>query len=245
MEDLVFAIIVFIFGIMIGSFLNVLIYRIPKGENIAFPASHCQSCLTPLKWYHNIPIFSWLFLRGKCGFCDEKISIQYPIVELITGLIAVALFYKLGLNWQLPIVFIVFSLLFALVMIDFKYMAVPDNLNYLALAFALIQPNYLDAIINALIAGGSIAILRIVLTKILKKEAMGEGDIPVIATMGALLGFPLFFVALFLSALLAMLPSLLARDKMVPFVPFLAMGTFIIYIFDTQALELLQWVIYG
>ncbi len=245
MEDLVFAIIVFIFGIMIGSFLNVLIYRIPKGENIAFPASHCQSCLTPLKWYHNIPIFSWLFLRGKCGFCDEKISIQYPIVEFITGLIAVALFYKLGLNWQLPIVFIVFSLLFALVMIDFKYMAVPDNLNYLALAFALIQPNYLDAIINALIAGGSIAILRIILTKILKKEAMGEGDIPVIATMGALLGFPLFFVALFLSALLAMLPSLLARDKMVPFVPFLAMGTFIIYIFDTQALELLQWVIYG
>jgi leader peptidase (prepilin peptidase)/N-methyltransferase len=245
MEDLVFAIIVFIFGIMIGSFLNVVIYRIPKGENIAFPASHCQSCLTPLKWYHNIPIFSWLFLKGKCGFCDEKISIQYPIVELITGLIAVALFYKLGLNWQLPIVFIVFSLLFALVMIDFKYMAVPDNLNYLALAFALIQPNYLDAIINALIAGGSIAILRIILTKILKKEAMGEGDIPVIATMGALLGFPLFFVALFLSALLAMLPSLLARDKMVPFVPFLAMGTFIIYIFDTQALELLQWVIYG
>lgn len=245
MEDLVFAIIVFIFGIMIGSFLNVLIYRIPKGENIAFPASHCQSCLTPLKWYHNIPIFSWLFLRGKCGFCGEKISIQYPIVELITGLIAVALFYKLGLNWQLPIVFIVFSLLFALVMIDFKYMAVPDNLNYLALAFALIQPNYLDAIINALIAGGSIAILRIILTKILKKEAMGEGDIPVIATMGALLGFPLFFVALFLSALLAMLPSLLARDKMVPFVPFLAMGTFIVYIFDTQALELLQWVIYG
>ncbi|TQV61396.1 MAG: prepilin peptidase, partial [Sulfurovum sp.] len=134
MEDLVFAIIVFIFGIMIGSFLNVVIYRIPKGENIAFPASHCQSCLTPLKWYHNIPIFSWLFLKGKCGFCDEKISIQYPIVELITGLIAVALFYKLGLNWQLPIVFIVFSLLFALVMIDFKYMAVPDNLNYLALA---------------------------------------------------------------------------------------------------------------
>ncbi|TQV61435.1 MAG: prepilin peptidase [Sulfurovum sp.] len=245
MEDLVFAIIVFIFGIMIGSFLNVLIYRIPKGENIAFPASHCQSCLTPLKWYHNIPIFSWLFLRGKCGFCGEKISIQYPIIEFITGLIAIALFYKLGLNWQLPIVFIVFSLLFALVMIDFKYMAVPDNLNYLALAFALIQPNYLDAIINALIAGGSIAILRIILTKILKKEAMGEGDIPVIATMGALLGFPLFFVALFLSALLAMLPSLLARDKMVPFVPFLAMGTFIVYIFDTQALELLQWVIYG
>ncbi|MBD3795393.1 MAG: prepilin peptidase [Epsilonproteobacteria bacterium] len=245
MEDLVFAIIVFIFGIMIGSFLNVLIYRIPKGENIAFPASHCQSCLTPLKGYHNIPIFSWLFLGGKCGFCGEKISIQYPIVELITGLIAIALFYKLGLNWQLPIVFIVFSLLFALVMIDFKYMAVPDNLNYLALAFALIQPNYLDAIINAFIAGGSIAILRIILTKILKKEAMGEGDIPVIATMGALLGFPLFFVALFLSALLAMLPSLLARDKMVPFVPFLAMGTFIVYIFDTQALELLQWVIYG
>ena len=86
------AIIVFIFGAMIGSFLNVVIYRIPKGESIVFPASKCQSCQNALKWWHNIPIFSWLFLRGKCYFCKDKISAQYPIVEFLTGLIFVALY---------------------------------------------------------------------------------------------------------------------------------------------------------
>ncbi len=80
--------IISIFGVVIGSFLNVLIYRIPKGENIAFPASHCQSCNTPLKWWHNIPIISWIILGGKCHFCKEKISIQYPIIEFLTGVIA-------------------------------------------------------------------------------------------------------------------------------------------------------------
>ena len=74
------AVVVFIFGAMIGSFLNVVIYRIPKGESIVFPSSKCQSCEKPLKWWHNIPIFSWLFLRGKCHFCDAKISAQYPVV---------------------------------------------------------------------------------------------------------------------------------------------------------------------
>jgi leader peptidase (prepilin peptidase)/N-methyltransferase len=85
MIETVTGIIVFIFGIMIGSFLNVVIYRIPNGESIVFPASKCQSCQTALKWYHNIPIFSWIALGGKCGFCKEKISAQYPIVELLTG----------------------------------------------------------------------------------------------------------------------------------------------------------------
>lgn len=245
MEELSLALVVFIFGILIGSFLNVVIYRIPKGESIVFPSSKCQSCQTPLKWYHNIPIFSWLFLRGKCGFCGEKISIQYPLIELVTGLIAVALFYKLGLVWYLPFVFTVFCLLLALVMIDFKYMEVPDSLNLLALALAVIGLHVLDAMQNALLAAGGVALLRYYLSYILDKEAMGEGDIIVAGTMGAILGFPYFFYALFLSALLAIVPSLMARDKMVPFVPFLAIATFIVYLFDTQVNRLVMWIIYG
>ena len=114
------AVVVFIFGTMIGSFLNVVIYRIPKGESIVFPASKCQSCQTPLKWWHNIPLFSWLFLRGKCYFCKEKISAQYPMVELLTGVIFVALYFKLGLVWHLPFVAAAFAALLALVMIDFE-----------------------------------------------------------------------------------------------------------------------------
>jgi leader peptidase (prepilin peptidase)/N-methyltransferase len=243
--EFIIALFVFIFGILIGSFLNVVIYRIPKGESIVFPASKCQSCQTPLKWYHNIPIFSWLFLKGKCGFCSDKISMQYPLIELATGIIAVSLFYKLGLVWYLPIVFAVFTLLLALVMIDFKYMEIPDNLNLLALALAVITPMFLDSIQDALLAVGGMTLLRYYLSLFLNKEAMGEVDRIVAGTMGALLGFPGFLYALFIAAIVALVPSLLAKDTQVPFVPFLIIGTFIAYMFDTQVQAIVDFIIYG
>lgn len=239
------AIIVFIFGAMIGSFLNVVIYRIPKGESIVFPASKCQSCQNSLKWWHNIPIFSWLFLRGKCYFCKEKISAQYPIVELLTGIIFVALYFKLGLVWYLPFIAASFAALFALVMIDFKYMAVPDNVNFAALIFALVQPEFLMALLYASIAAGGLYLIGLLSSLLARKQAMGGADVIVAGTMGALLGFPNFFVALFLSALLAMIPALIWREKGVPFVPFLALATFIVYLYDTQATQLLETIIYG
>ena len=238
-------ILVFIFGTMIGSFLNVVIYRIPKGENIAFPASHCQHCKTPLKWYHNIPVLSWLFLKGKCAFCHEPIAKQYPIVELITGILFAALYLKLGLVWYLPFVAFSFAALFALVMIDFKYMAVPDNVNFAALIFALIQPDFIHAAMYAAIAAGGLYLIGLLSSFIAKKEALGGADVIVAGTMGALLGFPNFFAALFLSAILAVIPSLINRETGVPFVPFLAMATFIVYLYDTQTLQLLERIIYG
>ncbi len=239
------AIIVFIFGAMIGSFLNVVIYRIPKGESIVFPSSKCQSCQNSLKWWHNIPIFSWLFLGGKCYFCKERISAQYPIVELLTGIIFVALYFKLGLVWYLPFIAAAFAALFALVMIDFKYMAVPDNVNFAALIFSLVQPEFLMAVLYAGIAAGGLYLIGLLSSFIARKQAMGGADVIVAGTMGALLGFPNFFVALFLSALLAMIPALIWREKGVPFVPFLALATFIVYLYDTQAAQLLETIIYG
>ena len=239
------AVIVFIFGAMIGSFLNVVIYRIPKGESIVFPSSKCQSCQNSLKWWHNIPIFSWLFLRGKCYFCKEKISAQYPIVEFLTGIIFVALYFKLGLVWYLPFIAASFAALFALVMIDFKYMAVPDNVNFAALIFALIQPEFLSALMYAVIAAGGLYLIGLLSSLLARKEAMGGADVIVAGTMGALLGFPNFFVALFLSALLAMIPALLNRKTGVPFVPFLALATFLVYLYDTEATKLLETIIYG
>ncbi|PHS38203.1 MAG: prepilin peptidase [Sulfurovum sp.] len=238
-------ILIFIFGAMIGSFLNVVIYRIPKGESIVFPSSKCQSCQNSLKWWHNIPIFSWLFLRGKCYFCKEKISAQYPIVEFLTGIIFVALYFKLGLVWYLPFIAASFAALFALVMIDFKYMAVPDNVNFTALIFALIQPEFLSALMYAVIAAGGLYLIGLLSSLLARKEAMGGADVIVAGTMGALLGFPNFFVALFLSALLAMIPALVNRKTGVPFVPFLALATFIVYLYDTEATKLLETIIYG
>ncbi|RLA62916.1 MAG: prepilin peptidase [Epsilonproteobacteria bacterium] len=239
------AIFIFILGTMVGSFLNVVIYRIPKNESIAFPASKCQSCQTPLKWYHNIPIFSWLFLRGQCGFCKEKIAAQYPLIELLTGLIFLALYLKLGLVWHLPFVAASFAALLALVMIDFKYMAVPDSVNFAALIFALIQPNFLTALLYASIAAGGLYLIGLLSSLLARKQAMGGADVIVAGTMGALLAFPNFFVALFLSAILAMIPALIWREKGVPFVPFLALATFIVYLYDTQATVLLKTIIYG
>jgi len=236
---------IFIFGTLIGSFLNVVIYRIPKGESIVFPASKCQSCQTPLKWWHNIPIFSWLLLRGKCYFCQEKISAQYPIIEFLTGIIFALLYLKLGLVWYLPFVAAAFAALLALVMIDFKYMAVPDNVNFAALLFALIQPDFLHAALYAALAAGGLYLVGFLSSLLAGRQAMGGADVIVAGTMGALLGFPNFFIAIFLSAILAIIPALVYREKGVPFVPFLAMATFITYLYDTQATQLLEKLIYG
>jgi len=244
-ETVMIAMIIFIFGTMIGSFLNVVIYRIPKGESIVFPSSKCQSCQTPLKWWHNIPMISWIFLGGKCYFCHEKISAQYPVVEFLTGIIFLMLYLKLGLVWYLPFAAASFAALFALVMIDFKYMAVPDSVNFTALLFALIQPDFLHAALYAAIAAGGLYLIGLLSSLIARRQAMGGADVIVAGTMGALLGFPNFFVAIFLSAILAMIPALIYREKGVPFVPFLAMATFIVYLYDTQSVQLLEKLIYG
>ncbi len=245
MEQAFIVIVIFIFGAVIGSFLNVVIYRVPLGESIAFPSSHCQSCKTPLKWYHNIPMFSWIALGGKCSFCKEPISKQYPTIELISGLLFVVLFLKLGLVWYLPFVFASFMALLALSMIDFKYFAVPDSVNIFALVAALIQPQYIDAIMQAVMAALALYLLGLLSSFIAKKDAMGSADVIVAGTMAALLGFPNFFIALFLSAILAIFPSLMAKNTMVPFVPFLALATLIVYLFDAQSIALLNWIMYG
>ena len=261
-----------ILGLLLGSFLNVVIIRIPKDESVVFGSSHCTSCKHDLYAWHNIPLFSWIFLRGKCAFCKATISSQYPIIELISSSIFFILAYKYGVN--LPILFIglSFLMLLSLSMIDIKYKMVPDSINLLAIAFAVLGVWSLEGLFinlqNALLFAGGFTLLRFSLSYYLtssvrrqaKKtltpwtknyntypfvEAMGEGDIMVAATMGALLGVKLTLVAIFLSALLA-LPVMLAvmnksqEDQKVPFVPFLALATFIVYIFDTPIMTYIE-----
>lgn len=263
---------VFIFGTLIGSFINVVILRIPKEESVVFGSSHCTSCSTPLKPWHNIPLFSWIFLRGKCSFCKTKISAQYPIIEFLSGLIFLSLAHKFGI--ALPVFFIALSflMLLALSMIDFKYKMVPDSINLLAIIFAILGAWNLQGVFtnfqNALLFAGGFTLLRFSLSYVLtssaqreaKKtqtswtknyhtypfiEAMGEGDIMVAATMGALLGVPLTLVAIFFSALLALPVMLLllnrsAEEQRVPFVPFLALASFVVYIYDTPILSYIE-----
>ncbi|NPA60485.1 MAG: prepilin peptidase, partial [Epsilonproteobacteria bacterium] len=127
-----------ILGILIGSFLNVVILRIPKDESVVFGASHCPKCLHPLKPWHNIPIISWIFLMGKCSFCKTKISIQYPLIELASG--AIFFFIALKYSISIPSLFIALSflMLLALSIIDLKYKMIPDSLNLLAILFAIL-----------------------------------------------------------------------------------------------------------
>jgi leader peptidase (prepilin peptidase)/N-methyltransferase len=235
-------ILIFILGTAIGSFLNVLIVRIPKDENVAFPASHCVHCNTPLKPWHNIPIVSWIFLRGKCAFCGGAISVQYPLVELLSGIIFLSVFIKMGIAIPTAGIALAFLLLLTLSVIDFYYKMVPDSLNLSALTLAIISvwslPMLLDNFVNALIFAGGFALLRFYLSYIIKQEAMGEADIMIAATMGALLGVQLTLAAIFLSAVLALPAMLLLRNeteesKQVPFIPFLAMATWIVYMFDS------------
>jgi len=264
--DLLFA---FIFGTLIGSFLNVVILRIPKDESVVFGSSHCTSCGTALKPWHNIPLFSWIFLRGRCSFCKTKISAQYPIIEFLSGFIFLVLADKFGISFPVFLIAMSFLMLLALSMIDFKYKMVPDSLNLLAIVFAVFGAWSIGGIFNnlqnALLFAGGFTLLRFALSYILTSsvhrqakrtqtswtknyhtypfiEAMGEGDIMVAATMGALLGVKLTLVAIFLSALLALPVMLLLRnhsaeEQRVPFVPFLAMATFIVYLFDSHILH--------
>lgn len=264
--------IAFILGILFGSFLNVVILRIPKGESVVVDASHCTSCGKKLKPWHNIPLFSWLFLRGKCAYCKSAISIQYPLIEFTSGFIFVILANKFGL--ELPAFFIALSflMLLALSVIDLKYKMIPDSLNLLAIFFAIIGAWSVNSVIvnleNALLFAGGFTLLRFALSYYLTSsvykaglktktswnkhydrtpfiEAMGEGDIMVAATIGALLGVKLGLVAVFLSALLA-LPVMLfvlkkpKEEQRVPFVPFLALATFIVYVYDSQVLSFIQ-----
>ncbi len=236
---------VFVFGLLIGSFLNVVIHRTPRGENIAWPGSHCPKCGESLRWYHNIPLLSWIALGGKCAFCKAPISARYPLVELLTALLWVVLYLKTGPVWYFPFVAASFTALLALSAIDFEYFAVPDSVNLFALAMALVQPDFLLAARDAAIAAGGLWLLAWLISKAAKKEAMGGADVIVAGTMAALLGLPGFFVALFVAALLAIVPSLLAKDTMVPFVPFLAMGTLIVYLFENPIMKALEHYIYG
>ncbi len=233
---------VFILGAAIGSFMNVLIVRTPRDESVSFPASHCMSCNTPLRAWHNIPIFSWLFLRGKCSFCDANISMQYPIIETLSALIFLFTAMKLGINLHAFGIATVFTLLLSLSVIDFYYKMVPDSLNLSALTFAIFSATSLGQLgynfTNALLFAGGFTLLRFYLSYALKKEAMGEADIMIAATMGAILGVQLALVAIFLSALLALPALLLTRtddedSHQLPFIPFLAMATWIVLMFDT------------
>lgn len=232
--ELVFIIIV---GLCIGSFLNVCIYRLPKNESISFPPSHCQSCGYKLKVKDLVPVFSYLFLKGKCRNCGEKISIQYPIIELTNALLYVCVYLRYGLTIETIKYSIFASLLLVIGMIDFKTTLVCIETTIFGIIISIIFMGYswystktfpLDNIL-----GGAIGFLIIWL--IVKLTAgMGEGDIDIALVCGLFLGKKGIAITLFLGVILGGIAGIIflvgrkkgKKDEMA-FGPYLAMGAFI------------------
>ena len=233
-------------GLAVGSFLNVIIIRVPKEESISLPASHCVTCKHPLKWYHNIPIFSWVFLGGKCAFCKEKISIQYPIIEALTVFIFISTAYQTSFVVETLILSALFTMLLALSVIDLKYKAVPDCISIPALFVALFVGDFLISLNDALVLAGGFALLRIIVSWIIKREAMGEADIIIAGVIGATVGIELGLAAIYISALIALPVFMIVKKKgyELPFIPFLALGLYITWLFSPQVIAVLG-MIYG
>ena len=236
-------------GAIVGSFFNVLIYRLPRGESIVLPASHCPRCSRPIRWYENIPVVSYLFLHGRCRGCKAPISIQYPLVELITALAMVALwlFYvpahtpASGIWWHyIPLFFqcTALMLLIPIVFIDLRHYIIPDVLSLplgaisVIIAFLPGGLTPLDALFGILAGSGFLLLMGLIGEYILKKkDSMGGGDIKLMFGIGALFGWQITLIAVMLAALLGALIGgtlLLARkldnQHRIAFGPFLAIG---------------------
>lgn len=223
--------------------------------NIAFPASHCYSCKTPLKWYHNIPVFSYLFLRGKCGFCDSHISLQYPIVETL-GAVILASTYVLFIPYGLTVFLLaaVFTMLmFLLICMDIKYFILPDSIVYFCLwlglganvfGYKLMAVSLTDAVLGAIVGYLMLWTIATVAKVVLKKEAMGHGDFKLLAALGVFLGikgavFTLFFSP-FLGIITWIVLKALRKDTgMVPYGPSLIVAGFVYLFFGSQIMKAL------
>ena len=232
----------FAIGLIFGSFLNVLTYRIPLGISLFNPiGSECPHCQHKIKWYENIPVISYVFLKGKCSNCSERISIIYPVVELTTGVVTVLLYNHQWLDLDLILTIVLFYTLIVLSFIDFKFKAVPDYLLIVVVILTLMVGDWK----NALIFMGGFVLLELILTfyiqtikaKITKNKelenqrALGEGDIPIAGAIGGLLGIHLGISAIFLGAILALIPAVyglvVKKEIETPFIPFLSLGLFI------------------
>ena len=244
----------FIFGAVIGSFLNVLIIRLPLNKSVVTPRSSCPTCNHIIAWYYNIPLFSYIFLKAKCAYCKTKISSIYFIVELLSGLVTLGLYLKLGLGFEFYFMCLLMYLAITLSFIDFKYKAVPDYLLLLVLIVSFFASSYsvLESFKNAFLFSGAFVLLNFIITfyiqnikaKVLKdeslktQEALGEGDIPIIAAIAVVLGVKGALIAIFFAALFAIIPSLYSnfvkKDIQTPFIPYLILGMMSVYFFDLE-----------
>ena len=244
---------VFFLGAVLGSFLNVCIYRLPKKESIISPPSHCPHCGEPIRYYDNIPIASYLLLRGRCRYCKAHISFRYPVVEGLSGLLSLALFIKYGLTLQSLLLLLFSAALIIITFIDLDYQIIPDTISipgiFFGIGASLFMPrmSWLESLFGILIGGGFLLLVAEGYKWLTGREGMGGGDVKLLAMVGAWLGWKAIPFILFSSSLIGVLiggsSGLINKTGLrskIPFGPFLSLSS-ILYIFFGP--ELINWYI--
>ncbi len=248
---------VFAYGAAIGSFLNVCVYRIPAGLSIVSPPSSCVSCKSKIAFYDNIPILSYIILRGRCRNCGIKISIEYPAVELLTALFTVALYYKFSLTAEFFAYFLLVSALIAITFIDIRHKIIPNiislpgivvgflvvaALSYYRGGLDLLAHSLIDSLLGFLIGGGVLLAIATLYHGLTGRDGMGGGDIKLLSMLGAWLGWKGVLVTLFGGSLVGsvigvIMMIFLGKDSKyaLPFGPYLALGA-IVHIFFGEAM---------
>ena len=252
-------VVVFIFGLCVGSFLNVCIWRMPRGESVIFTASHCPNCGDKIKWYNNIPVLSWLLLRGRCANCRTFISPRYLIVELLTAVLFLLNWWRV-VAWHQPLsLFFFFTLATILFIVtffvDLRHKIIPNTLTYgviiISLLLAFLFPQamgkttstvaFLNSLLGLVVAGGALAFVSIVGSLLLKKDVLGLGDVKFIAAVGACFGLypPVWFFIILIGSIAGTIVGtaliLFGKQKwssILPFGPFLALSGYL-------------WILYG
>jgi leader peptidase (prepilin peptidase)/N-methyltransferase len=230
-----------VFGAAVGSFLNVVIWRLPRGESLVRPGSHCPGCGAPIRGYDNIPILSWLVLRGRCRSCRGRISVRYPLIELLTALLCLGLFYRFGPSWSFLAYFVFAAGLLAASAIDLEHRIIPDELSLggigLGLAVSWLPRATVRPLDSLLAAGiGFLALFLVIAGYWLatRREGMGLGDAKLLAAIGAFLGWRAIPFVLFAGSLCGVIGGLAmigwhrqGRFYKIPFGPFLSLGAWL------------------
>jgi leader peptidase (prepilin peptidase) / N-methyltransferase len=248
---------VFIFGSIVGSFLNVCIYRLPKGRSVIFPGSHCPNCTAAIHWYDNVPILSYIFLGGKARCCKAKISLRYFIVEVLTASAFLTLFSGFGLTPKFFAYTIMVSGLIIATFVDFEIQEIPDEVSVGGLAVGLILAIVFPSILNettrlhgllgsflgALAGGGMIYAMGMLGEFAFKKEAMGGGDVKLLAMIGSFIGWKLVVLTFFMAPLFGSVVGIILKIRygkdVIPYGPYLSLAAVCAIFFGDKILNLL------
>ena len=233
----------FVFGSIVGSFLNVCIYRIPEGLSVVSPRSRCPKCETPIAWYQNVPILSWLFLRGRCAQCKVRISARYPLIEALNGLLYALTFYYFFLSWATPVYFVFLSMLVVVTFIDIDHQIIPNIISLPGVFFGVLASFVIpwlpwsDSLFGVVAGGGLLFLIAAGYKVLTGKEGMGMGDVKLLAMIGAFLGWQAILPVVFIGSLVGSLigvPLIIAKKAdgklALPFGPFLSLAA-VIYLF--------------